>query len=149
MGIVIGLIVVAFVIFVVSKMFGGEGSFADATSMSNQHLMAAIAGQADSLEKISAAPIESQKSPFVIRRAKWRREYIAYLCMETISRADRDDGPKYPGATRSISPFAEAAEYAKELEAKGVGKANAAVRAVKEKMFIPHAGVNYPTRWEI
>ncbi len=120
--------------------------FDDPKSMSIQHLLAAIAGQADSLEKITLAPIETQGMPSIIEIAKKRRGYIARLCMELLSRESAENelyfgenkGPKFPEAT----------EYAKELEAAGVSKENAAVRAVKEKLFAP-SGAIYPTRWEI
>jgi hypothetical protein len=146
MEVVLVLLVVAVV--VVAMVSRGKKTFDDPKPMSNQHLVAAIAGQADWLEKMSAAPPESQKSASIVELARKRREYIAQLCMEAIARADRDDGPKYPGATRSINPFSEAAEYAKELEGKGVSKSNAAVQAVKEKMFVP-SGAVFPTRWEL
>ena len=56
---------------------------------------------------------------------------------------------KYPGATEAMpSVFSEAAKFALELEATGVSKENAAVRAVKEKLFIAN-GLRFPTRWEV
>lgn len=148
MEIFIAVAVVIGVIFLM-VFIGGNKTFDDPAPMENQHLLSAIAGQADWLEKMRASPLESQNSPSIIELTRKRKEYIAKLCMEAISRADRDDGPKYPGATRSINAFTEAAEYSKELEAKGASKENAAVRAVKEKMFIPNVGPMYPTRWEI
>jgi hypothetical protein len=120
--------------------------------MSNQHLISAIAGQADCLEKISRAPIETQNSSSIVEIAKKRRGYIARLCMEVVSRGAGDGGPnnqdlKYPGATTAFNAFSETYEYAKELEATGNNKESAATKAVKEKLFVP-VGAFYPTRWE-
>jgi hypothetical protein len=144
MEVAIGLgVVVAVVLFMV--LGRGKQTFDDPKPMSNEHLMAAIAGQADWLEKMSVAPIESQKSTSIVELAKRRRGYIAQLCMEVVSRADN---PNYSDASQSINPFSDAAEYAKELEGNGVGKENAAVRAVKEKMFVS-SGIVYRTRWEV
>ena len=145
MELLIGLVVVGVVLFM---MFGGKKTFDDPRPMDNQRLLASIAGQADWLEKMSRSPIESQRSASIVELARKRRGYIAQLCMEVIARADRDDGPKYPGATRSINPFSETAEYAKELEGKGINRDNAAVRAVKDKMFTPNGAI-YPTSWEL
>lgn len=145
MGFFVIIVIIAVAVFLI---FNGKQTFDDPGPMSNEHLMSAIAGQADWLEKMRASPLESQKSPSIVELTKKRREYIAKLCIEAIARASRDNGPAYPGATRSINPFAEAAEYSKELEANGVSKEAAAVRAIKEKMFIPTLGQRYPTSWE-
>lgn len=118
--------------------------------MSNQHLLSAIAGQADWLEKMSRSPIESQNNPSIVEIAKKRRAYISRLCLEVVSRGikgPRPDEPKYPGATVAPNIFEEVVEYAKELEATGVSKDVAAVRSVKEKLFVAN-GVIYPSRWE-
>jgi hypothetical protein len=137
---IIGVIVVFF--------FTRSKGFDDPKPMSSQHLLSAIAGRADWLEKRSAAPIESQKSPSIVELTRKRREYIATLCLEVLSRGAGDREPKYPGATVSLNIFAEVAQYAKELACTGVGNDNAAVRAVKEKLFLAN-GVNYLTRWEV
>ncbi len=123
-----------------------EKDFDDPKPMQNQQLLAAIAGQADWLEKMSSAPIESQNSPSIVEIAKKRRGYIARLCLELLSRETTDD-EIYPGESKGPR-FPEAVEYAKELEGGGVSKDNAAVRAVKEKLFVP-SGVIYSTRWEV
>jgi hypothetical protein len=149
MEIVVLLVVMAVVIF----FFVNRGrDFDDPKPMSNQHLLSAIAGQADWLEKMSRAPIESQNSSSIVELTKKRRGYIARLCMEVVSRGAGDGGPnnqehKYPGATTAINVFSETYAYAKELEASGTSKENAATKAVKDKLFIPN-GAFYPTRWE-
>ena len=57
-------IVGAIVLFVVIRIFSNATAPPDDPKpMSNQHLLAAIAGQADWLEKMSRAPIESQFPP--------------------------------------------------------------------------------------
>lgn len=125
--------------------------FDDPKPMANEHLLSAIAGQADWLEKMSRAPIESQRSQSIVGLAAKRRNYIAQLCLEVISRGGADDGqPKYPGATKSINVFSETYDYSKELEASDVdvSKENAAIKAVKEKLFAAN-GVNYFTSWEV
>jgi hypothetical protein len=142
-----GIIIIAVVIFFL-KAIGGGQSFDDPKPMTDQHLLSAIAGQADWLEKMSRSPIETQQSASIVELSRKRRGYIARLCLEACARADKDDGrPIYPGATRSTNAFTEAADYAKELAASGVSGENAAVRAVKEKMFLP-SGAFYPSRWE-
>lgn len=147
------LIIGAIVIFVVIRIFSNAtASFDDPKPMSNQHLLSAIAGQADCLEKIRRAPIESQNSSSIIELANKRKGYIARLCMEVVSRGASDGGPnnqdlKYPGATTAPNVFLETYEYAKELEASGNSKENAATKAVKEKLFVPN-GVLFPSRWE-
>jgi len=147
-------IIGAIVIFVAIRIFSNAtASFDDPKPMSNQHLLSAIAGQADWLEKMSRTPIETQNSSSIVELAKKRRGYIARLCMEVVSRGAGDGGPnnqdlKYPGATNALNVFSETYEYAKELEAAGNNKESAATKAVKEKLFVP-SGVFYPTRWEV
>jgi len=146
-------IIGAIVIFVTIRIFYNKtASFDDPKPMSNEHLLSAIAGQADWLEKMSLTPIETQNSSTIIELAKKRKGYIARLCMEIVSRGAGDGGQnnqdlKYPGATTAINVFSETYEYAKELEAAGNNKENAATKAVKEKLFVPN-GVFYPTLWE-
>jgi hypothetical protein len=150
MELVVLLVVVAVVI---AFFMNRERDFDDPKPMSNQHLLSAIAGQADWLEKMSRAPIESQNSSSIVELTKKRRGYLARLCMEVVSRGASDGGPnnqelKYPGATTALNVFSETYEYAKELGATGNSKENAATEAVKEKLFVPN-GVFYPTRWEV
>lgn len=139
------LLLIVAVVVVVFFMNRGR-DFDDPKPMSNQHLLAAIAGQADWLEKMSRTPIDSQNSPSIIEITKKRRGYIARLCLELLSR-NTAENEIYPGASKGPR-FPEAVEYAKELLSAGVSKENAAVRAVKEKLFVP-SGTIYPTRWEI
>ena len=140
--IVLLIVVVVVVAFLMNR---GRG-FDDPKPMPNQQLLAAIAGQADWLEKMSRAPIESQNSPSIIEIVKKRRGYIARLCLELLSR-ETAENEIYPGTSKGPR-FPEAVEFAKELEGSGLSKENAAIRAVKEKLFVP-SGVMYPTRWEI
>lgn len=148
------LIIAAIVIFIVIRIFSNAtASPDDPKPMSNQHLLSAIAGQADALEKISRAPIETQKFSSIAELTKKRKSYIAQLCMEVVERGIGDGGPnnqelKYPGASVAVNVFYETSEYAKELEATGISKENSAVRAVKEKLFKEN-GYNYFTKWEI
>jgi len=137
------LIVVGVVVAFLMNRWRG---FDDPKPMPNQQLLAAIAGQAEWLEKMSRAPIESQNSPSIIEIATKRRGYIARLCLELLSREEAEN-EIYPGANKGPR-FPEAVKYANELAGSGVSKENAAVRAVKEKLFIP-SGAIYPTRWEI
>ena len=146
--VVILIVVVGVIAFFISR----GGNFDDPKPMSNQHLLSAIAGQADWLEKMSRAPIESQNSSSIVELTKKRRGYIARLCMEVVSRGTSDGGQnnqelKYPGATTALNVFSETYGYAKELEVLGNSKENAATKAVKEKLFVQN-GVLYPTRWE-
>lgn len=140
------IVLLIFIAVIAAFFTNRQRGFDDPKPMSNQHLLAAIAGQADWLEKMSRAPIESQNSPSIIGIAKKRRYYIARLCLELLSR-ETAENETYPGISKGPR-FPEAAEYAKELEATGISKENAAVRAVKEKLFVP-SGAIYPTRWEI
>ncbi|MHB0990289.1 MAG: hypothetical protein ACYC0M_03295 [Burkholderiales bacterium] len=134
----------AIVIFVVIRIFSNAtASFDDPRPMSNQHLLSAIGGQADWLEKVKAAPYESQQSSSIIDLSKKRRNYIARLCLELLSRKQ----PAYVTGDEE-SAFPEAAKYAKDLESVGVSRENAAVRAVKEKLVVP-SGFSYPSSWEI
>lgn len=148
------IVLLLVVVVVVIAFFMKRGSdFDDPKPMPNQHLLSAIAGQADWLEKMSRAPIESQNSSSIVELAKKRRGYIARLCMEVVSRGAGDGGPnnqelKYPSATTALNVFSETYSYAKELEATGNSKESAATKAVKEKLFVPN-GVFYPTRWEV
>jgi len=140
-------IVLLIVVVVVVAYFMNRGrDFDDPKPMPNQQLLAAIAGQADWLEKMGRAPIESQNSPSSIEIAKKRRGYIGRLCLELLSR-ETAENEIYPGESKGPR-FPEAVEYAKALEGDGVSKENAAIRAVKEKLFVP-SGVIYPTRWEL
>lgn len=72
---------------------------------------------------------------------------MARLCLELLSRNSGED-LKYPGASVGINYYSKAIQYAKELEATGLSREIAAVRAVKEKLFVEN-GVIYPTRWEV
>lgn len=140
-------IVLLIVVVVVAAFLMNRGrDFDDPKPLPSQQLLAAIAGQADWLEKMSRAPVESQNSPSIIQIAKKRRGYIARLCLELLSR-ETAENEIYPGASKGPR-FSEAVEYAKEIESNGVSIENAAVRAVKEKLFVP-SGAIYPTRWEI
>lgn len=150
MEVVVVLLVV--VVIVVAFLVNRGGDFDDPKPMSNVHLLSAIAGQADWLEKMSRAPIEIQNSASIVELARKRKGYIARLCVEVISRGATDGGPnnqelKYPGATTALNVFSEVYEYTKELEAAGNSKEGSATKAVKEKLFVPN-GVFYPTRWE-
>lgn len=140
------MVLLIVVVVVVAFLMNRGRDFDDPKPMPNQQLLAAIAGQADWLEKMSRAPIASQNSPSIIEIAKKRRGYIARLCLELLSR-ETAENEIYPGGSKGPR-FPEAVEYAKELEGGGISKENAAVRAVKEKLFVP-SGVIYPTRWEI
>ena len=144
---IIFLIVGGIVLFILFRFFIGQAKgFDDPRPMSNQHLLSAIAGQADCLEKISSSPYETQKMPSIVELGKKRRNYMARLCLELLSR-DTAENEIYPGASKGPK-FPEAAQYAKELEATGVSKENSAVRSVKEELFAP-SGATYPSRWEI
>ena len=68
------------------KLFGRE--FDDPQPMSNHHLVSAIAGQADWLEKMIRSPVESQRSSSILELASKRRNYIARLCLEVVSTGD-------------------------------------------------------------
>ncbi len=130
-----------------SKLLGQE--FNDPQPMTNEHLLSAIAGQADWLEKMNRAPLDTQKSSSIVELTSKRRSYISRLCLEIVSRGNKGSGqPKYPGATNSLNVFAETAEYASEIENTGVRRNNAAVRAVKEKLFVAN-GVSYFSSWEV
>lgn len=131
-----------------SKLFGLDkkdvqnirvdtSDFDDPAPMSNHHLVSAIAGQADWLEKMNAAPVEAQASPDIKEIALKRRGYIVKLCMEVRSRGLAGE-----------DVFREAAQAAKELEVSGVPQNIASVRAVKESMFEKNAGVFYSSSWE-
>lgn len=138
------LIIGAIVIFVAIRIFSNAtASFDDPKPMSNHHLLSAIGGQADWLEKMRAAPRETQQSASIIELSRKRRNYIALLCLELLSRKQRG----YVTEEEGLS-FPEAAKYAQELEAAGVSRENAAVRAVKEKLVVP-SGFSYPSSWEI
>lgn len=131
-----------------SKLFGQE--FDDPQPMTNVHLLSAIAGQADWLEKTNRAPLESQRYASIVELTSKRKNYISRLCLEVVSRGNKDDdvSPKYPGATKSLNVFSETAEYASELENTNISRGNAAVRAVKEKLFTAN-GASYFSNWEI
>lgn len=147
------IIFIIFVIVIIFIIFNKrDKTFNDPASMDNQNILSAIAGQADWLEKYNSLITKTETidiSGQSFKMAMNRKEYIAKLCIEAISRANKDDSLKYPGATKSISLFYESFEYSKELETKGISKKNAAVRAIKEKIFIPSLGERYPSRWEI
>jgi hypothetical protein len=137
---IIGAIAIFFAIRIFSN---ATASFDDPKPMSNHHLLSAIGGQADWLEKMRAAPPETQQSPSIIELSKKRRNYIALLCLELLSRKQRGYVTEEEGLT-----FPEAAKYAQELEATGVSRENAAVRAVKEKL-VATSGYSYSSSWEI
>ena len=141
------VLIVAVVGLVLFLMLRPRQGFVDPKSMDNQQIFAAIAGQAEWLEKMSRAPDSSQQATSVIEIARKRRLYIASLCLEIIYRADKDKGPKYPGQPENEGPFTETALYATELRKQGYSTENSAVKAVKEKLFNT-AGVVYPTSWE-
>lgn len=146
-GFIIFVIVIAVLVVGLKTYFKASADFIDPKTMTHHQLVSSIAGQADWLEKMSRSPIDSQNNPSIIEIARKRRGYIARLCLEGFSKAP-DDQLKYEGDAVGFDPFKEAREYAKELEANGMSRDNAAVRAVKEKLFKAN-GVNYPTKWEI
>lgn len=75
------LVVIVVVVALLFFMNRGK-DFDDPKPMSDQHLLAAIAGQADWLEKMASAPIDTQKSQSIIELARKRRGYIARMCIE-------------------------------------------------------------------
>lgn len=124
--------------------------FDDPQPMTNEHLLSAIAGQADWLEKMNKSPLESQRSAPIVELTSKRKNYISLLFLEVISRGNKDDdvAPKYPEATKSLNVFSETAENASELENTNISRNNAAVRAIKEKLFATN-GASYISNWEI
>ena len=148
MGIGTIVVIVVVLVIVIAVASNASRSFDDPKPMTNERLLSAIAGQADWLEKMKTAPVQSQQSPSIIALTRDRKGYIARLCLEVVSRASSSEGQlKYPGASVALNVFSETAEHAKSLEASGVSKENAAVRAVKQKMFAEN-GVRYPSSWE-
>lgn len=128
----------AFVVFYFIRFLKDRvRGFDNPTSMNRQHLVSAIAGQAEWIEKMRAAPWETQQMSHIIKQTHNRKSYIARLCVEVISR-DGEDG----------QIFYETAQRAKELELSGIGKENAAMSAVKEILFNKN-GVFYPSSWEM
>ena len=125
-----------------------SSGFDDPKTMSNNKLIASIAGQADWLEKMIKSPIETQVTPSIIELTKKRKNHIANLCLEVISRKPSSGEPMYPGATTALNIFEETTEKAKEIEATGVSQKNSAVRAVKDILFTQN-GVFYAADWEI
>ncbi|MBT1443309.1 hypothetical protein KJI95_02035 [Shewanella sp. JM162201] len=140
-------VIVVVSLFLVFKLFGGRRSFEDPKFMTNDRIIAAIAGQADWLEKISLAPYETQKSSTIVEIARRRRDYISRLCTELLTREPDSNSPMYPGASNPLDIFGEAKEYAKEIQGNGIGIEASYVRAVKEKLFKAN-GYVYPTSWE-
>lgn len=144
------LIVLLVVLAVLLKW--GPG-FDDPKSMTNSHLLSAIAGQADWLEKMSRAPIETQNSPSIVKLAEKRRGYIARLCLEVVSRGESNTERNrkelmYPGASQSLNVFSEVSQYSRELQTDGYTKDSSAIKAVREKLFAA-SGVVYHTHWEL
>ena len=141
---IVGAVIIAALFFVLNN---GKSSVMASPSMDDNHLLSAIVSQADSLQraistssivvkaKIDLSGKDHQKQTEI-------RENIAKLCLEAISRADKN-------TTHVANPFTAASAYSKELETQGVTKQNAAVRAVKEKMVIPAVGDIYRSNWEI
>lgn len=135
MEVIIFLAIVCGALFILNSLGSKKEIFDDPQGMSNHHLISAIAGQADWLEKMNLAPLESQQSPSIIDIAKKRRHYIARLCLEVVSRGDVQ------------SVFTETLQKYRQYEVGGLDKENAALRAVKEVLFVPN-GLFYPTSWE-
>lgn len=131
---ILGAIVLALVLPLVIVQSKG---FDDPKGMTNHQLLSAIAGQADWIKKMHQAPAETQFSKSIIELTFKRKNYIAQLCREVVSR-DCAEG----------QIFFEVAQYAKELESSGVPPDKAVVRAVKEKLFNAN-GVVYSASWEI
>ena len=125
-----------------------SSGFKDPKPMDNNTLIGSIAGQADWLDKMAKSPYETQRTKSIVELAKKRKVYLADLCIEVIARGETDDGGlKYPGATKSINVFEETAEFCNTLVGEDVTKRVAAVRAVKEKLFVEN-GVQYLADWE-
>jgi hypothetical protein len=122
--------------------------FDDPKPMTNDHLISAIAGQADWLDKMIKSPFQSQQSPSIINLALKRRNYVAQLCQEVVERAYQKKVDIYPGATNPINVFSETAEYAKQLENSGVIEKSANVQAVKKILFANN-GVTYLADWTV
>ena len=145
---VIALVIVAgVVIFIISRVLGNSRGFNDPKPMSNHQIVAAIAGQAEWLEKMSNAPMESQRTSSIVELSQKRRGYISQLCAELLSLSRNSSQELYPGASDTLDMFEEAREYAKDIEGSGVSKEVSIVRAVKEKLFREN-GYIYPTSWE-
>ncbi|PKD37798.1 hypothetical protein CWO84_21310 [Methylomonas sp. Kb3] len=135
---VITMLVTAFIVFkLLQFVLDRARGFDDPTTMEMQHLVSAIAGQADWIEKMRSSPWETQQMSHIIKQTNERKNYIARLCVEIVSR-DGVDGQF----------FQEAAQYAKELELSGIAKDKAATQAVKEKLFTKN-GFLYPSSWDI
>lgn len=125
-----------------------SSGFKDPKPMDNNTLVGSIAGQADWLDKMARSPYETQKTKSIVELASKRKEHLADLCMEVISRGEAEDGGlKYPDATKSINVFEETSELYNSLVSENVTKKTAAVRAVKKILFEGN-GVNYLADWE-
>ncbi len=125
-----------------------SSGFDDPSTMSNEKLIASVAGQADWLEKMIKSPIETQVMPSIIELTKKRKGHIANLCLQIVSRDNSNGEPMYPGAITTLNIFEETTEKAKEIEATGVSRENSAVRAVKDILFTNN-GVLYAADWEL
>ena len=130
------VIVVLVIGFVIVKAASGSRDFDDPKPMSNEHLLSAIAGQADWLDKMIRAPFETQQTASIVAIAQKRRGYIARLCLEVVSRGQAEG-----------SVFNDAAMKAKELEASGISAEKAAVQVVRKDLFAA-SGATYIASWE-
>ena len=72
---------------------------------------------------------------------------MARLCSEVISGYSNRDHVNFPGTSSVLNVVPETIDYAKGLEASGLSKGTAAVRAIKDKHFAKN-GVIYLSRWE-
>lgn len=130
------VIVVLIIGFVVVKFASANKDFDDPKPMSNEHLLSAIAGQADWLDKMSRSPFETQRTASIVELTHKRRGYITRLCMEVVFRGQSNG-----------NVFHDAAIKAKELESSGNSPEKAATQAVKKELFAA-SGISYISTWD-
>jgi hypothetical protein len=130
------LVVVAIgAIAVIRFLLDRAKGFADPVGMTDQEVLAAIAGQAEWLERqLHHVAQFGGKEPHP-ELAEKRREYIVRLCETLVSRHPQPRNLMYNATKR-----------ARQLEAEGVPHKVATVQGVKQSMFEDN-GYTFLARW--
>ena len=135
MDFIIFVAIVAITVFAYRVFDSNNGSYKDPKMMNNKLLMSSIAGQAEWIDKMHRSPFEVQVKPSIKELSIKRKLYIESLCREVIRRGSNGD-----------DVFVDAYEYSMKLEDSGVSCGEAAMIAVRGRLF-ESSGVHFIGNW--
>lgn len=132
---VIGIAFFGAIVVALWWVLARAGGFRNPTEMSDQEVLAAIAGQADWLERQRKHSMQFGGAEPHAGIAAKRRAYLVQLCETLVSRHPEPKNLLY-----------DAAKRAGELQSEGKSRSEAVASGVKQRLFAER-GYHYQARW--